>query len=308
MAPSVWRSPRRADRMIATRIGSLRLPRTSMILLPRTALGGCVFAAIVRDTRGVALTDAERFNYFPASPLVTLTRVFEGETRMALGGAAREAPTALALGAVTLSGPQSRPFTSWNPGPVFAISIGFYPDAWTRLTGVSPATLADISGAPVPHALRSILESGAPCDDIPAFWRAVEDALDPLWAKARQKSGFPSWSGGDKIADWTRSLLAQSAVSGPGRSLRAWQRRLRHWTGLDGRSLAFHARLEELHALVKRNGTSPPADVALDAGFADQSHMGRAVRRATGFSPVRLNALIKTHPAFWCYRLLGERF
>jgi hypothetical protein len=36
--------------------------------------------------------------------------------------------------------------------------------------------------------------------------------------------------------------------------------------------------------------------------------MGRAVKRATGFSPGQINRLIATEEPFWCYRLLGERF
>ena len=48
--------------------------------------------------------------------------------------------------------------------------------------------------------------------------------------------------------------------------------------------------------------------LAGDAGYSDQSHMGRAVRRATGFSPARLNRMIESEESFWCYRLLGQRF
>lgn len=48
------------------------------------------------------------------------------------------------------------------------------------------------------------------------------------------------------------------------------------------------------------------AGLAGDLGFADQSHMGREVRRLTGLSPARLNGLIATHEAFWFYRLLDE--
>lgn len=45
-----------------------------------------------------------------------------------------------------------------------------------------------------------------------------------------------------------------------------------------------------------------------EAGFSDQSHVGRAVRRTTGFSPAKLNRLIQREEAFWCDRLLGEHF
>ena len=61
----------------------------------------------------------------------------------------------------------------------------------------------------------------------------------------------------------------------------------------------------ELHAA---DPSTPPVDLAVEAGFADQSHMGRDLKRATGFSPVQLNQRILQNEAFWCYRLLGERF
>jgi hypothetical protein len=44
------------------------------------------------------------------------------------------------------------------------------------------------------------------------------------------------------------------------------------------------------------------------AGYADQSHIGHAVRRGTGFSLAQLNRYINAKEALWCYRILGERF
>jgi hypothetical protein len=284
------------------------LSDTSALVLPRTALAGCIFAAIVRDTRGVALSDAERFNFFPGSPLVTLTRIFEGETRLASGdGWPQDARSARPLGAITLSGPQSRPLASWNPGPVHAVSISFYPEAWMKLTGMSPETLVDRTVAARSGALPEILEN-CPGEDIHAFWQEFENTVEPLWEDVRNRGGLPPWTGGNRIADWSRSLVARGIVSGPGRSARAIQRRLRRWTGQNRQALSVTARIEDLHGLVTRNGASQPAVTAVEAGFADQSHMGREVLRATGFSPVRLNRMIETSEAFWCYRLLGERF
>jgi len=60
--------------------------------------------------------------------------------------------------------------------------------------------------------------------------------------------------------------------------------------------------------LILAEPTATPAELAAEAGFADQSHLGRALKRATGFSPVSLNRKIATEEPFWCYRLLGERF
>lgn len=76
------------------------------LLHPPAELAGCLFAGIWRDTRGLSLSDAERMNYFPASPLVALNIVIHGETRLVpvqADSAARQ--TAPALPPVTLAGP-----------------------------------------------------------------------------------------------------------------------------------------------------------------------------------------------------------
>lgn len=57
---------------------------------------------------------------------------------------------------------------------------------------------------------------------------------------------------------------------------------------------------------------SPPeepvdlADLAVAAGYADQSHMGRNVRTLTGLSPGQLRLRIADDEAFWYYRLVGS--
>lgn len=47
--------------------------------LPGSPMGGCIFAAVERDTRGAMLSDAQRFNYYPATPLAMISWIFEGE-------------------------------------------------------------------------------------------------------------------------------------------------------------------------------------------------------------------------------------
>ena len=48
------------------------------------------------------------------------------------------------------------------------------------------------------------------------------------------------------------------------------------------------------------------AALAADSGFADQSHLGREVRRITGFSPRRLQQMMAEDESFWFYRLLWQ--
>jgi AraC-like DNA-binding protein len=272
------------------------MPPKSELLTPPRSLAGCFFSAIVRDTRGAELNDSDRLNHFPGSPLITITYVAEGEIRLVPpGGGIEHARAAQPLPRISVTPPQSAPTLSWCPGPVFAVSVGVYPDAWRRLSRTF-----DLSG---------VLESSyLAAGDMRAFWRHFCNAMAPRWRKARGLAVFPEWSGVARVSDWSRAFIARATIAGRGRSARALEQRIRRWTGQTQQSLAFYAAFEDLHQVSIRSRGMPLADIALEAGYSDQSHMGRAVRRATGFSPAKLNRLIDTEEAFWCYRLLGERF
>ncbi len=285
------------------------MSKTSDLLLPRASMAGCVFAAIARDTRGIALCEADRFNHFPASPLVALTYQQLGQTHVVNDSTdSQELYNTKPLPRISVAGPQEHPVTSWNRGEVFIITIGFYPDAWFKLTNIAPASLANQLKSRVPDILRSILESCENTDDATSFWQTFQNGLEPLWATARKGDTRVAWAGHQYISDWTQSLIARAAISGPGQSLRATERRLRRWTGQSRQSLSFYAKFEGLHRSVVNEDTASLAELAQHTGYSDQSHMGRTVLRATGFSPAQLNRLIATKEAFWCYRLLGERF
>ncbi|MEQ8267572.1 MAG: helix-turn-helix domain-containing protein [Parvibaculum sp.] len=269
---------------------------TSRLLLPPEELSGCLFAAVVRDTRGAELNHEDRFNHFPASPLYCITCTIEGKIRLMpeIVGveAARDAPPLLRVAATR---PTDTPVVSWNDGPVLAISVGVYPDAWTKLA----------EGRKISVLLERVFQSG---DDIDGHWAQFCASLASVWQEVRGSSTLPDWANVPRLADWSRALLVRAALAGSGRSVRAVERWIKRRSGQTRQSLAFYARFEELHRRSIRAKDKPLTELALDAGYSDQSHMGRAVRRATGFSPARLNRLIENEEAFWCYRLLGERF
>jgi AraC-like DNA-binding protein len=113
------------------------------------------------------------------------------------------------------------------------------------------------------------------------------------------------------LQDWSFALLGRAAKSGIGKSVRQVERRIKAWTGQPYRDLDLHGRVEQLFAVARQaqaSGNNDLASIAAEACYADQSHMGRDVRRATGYSPSKLNSLIEHDETFWCYRLLGERF
>ena len=53
---------------------------SGQLWLPRASLTACLRAAMVRSTVGHALSDDQRLNHFPASPLCSLSWWFEGHS------------------------------------------------------------------------------------------------------------------------------------------------------------------------------------------------------------------------------------
>lgn len=274
----------------------------SVLLLPPKSLSSCIAAAIFRDTRGVFLPKKDRFNYFPASPLVSVTRVIAGEVRIVeVVGGVDTRRTGPPLPSLSVTPSQDRPITSWSPGEVCAVTVSFYPDAWRKF-GEAPIT------ADIPDALAAVLNDLGAEPDPQTGWKKFCDALKPVWDAHRQAGGIPDWPGSDRLSDWSHALFSRIARSAPGRSVRTLERRYKTWTGKTRQHLHHFGAIEDLHRHTVRNPDASLAALASDAGYADQSHMGRSVRRATGFSPAHINRLIETEESFWCYRLLGERF
>lgn len=284
---------------------------SARLLLPRPALTACVFVGVERDTRGMALSDDQRFNYYPATPMSMVSWIFEGTLHMVEEHGADGHP---ALGPplprLVLSGPQRRPVASWSPGPVHALSVAFYPEALGQLIGIGAEFLVDrilpleeVVSGPLLAACQALLvpEAGA------AAFHRLEDRLEPLWSGPRPREARLA----PLMGDWVRSLAMRAALSKAGRGVRQTQRRIKGWTGLSHRDLQLFARVEEVAVRAAQNREDGGLDLvglAGDLGFADQSHMGREVRRLTGLSPGRLNGLMATHEAFWFYRLLDESF
>ena len=257
--------------------------------------------SILRDTRDTGLSDKDRFNYFPASPLVSVTCILFGELRLvAVDDGVSDALVAKPLPALFVTLPQTRPTVSWSPGDVLALTVGFYPDAWLKLG-------ASLSLADLPGSLSKVFESIV-VSDLHCGWDGFCNALQPTWDERRSNGGLPDWPGSSRLSDWSRHLLTRIAMTSASRSVRTVERRMNFWTNRSKRQLEQYAAVEDLHRRVVKSSDTALADLAVQAGFSDQSHMGRMVLRTTGFSPAKLNRLIDTAEPFWCYRLLGERF
>lgn len=280
------------------------------VLWPRPSLAGCILATFVRDTRGCDLTSAQRMNYFAASPYCGISWFIEGQAHPVGWGEGTESPAARpALPRLLFHGPHRSPSIGWNPGPVYAMLTLLHADAVAALTGIDISTMID-RVVPVDDVLNDALLSACQeiwrSGDARERYRRFEEKLDPLWQEARPTGHVSS----HLLQDWTRALAVRAATSGTGRSLRQAERRIRSWTGRSLRGLQASVLTEKTHAIsVHHRGKELElAQLAAEAGFADQSHMTRHIKRETGFTPDQLRVLIDTDEAFWCYRLMGERF
>lgn len=274
--------------------------------LPRVSLASCVRAAFSRDTTGVHLPDRARYNYFPLTPLCSISWFFEGECHVQPFSAAPRGPAVAApLSRIVVAGPFDRPSLSWNPGPGHGMMLMLMPDAFRALTGVQPADLvnrfADAHEL-LPEAwcrmCRDVL--AAPDDDTRVA--LMEDFLDPLWQATRPETSAP----GRRYHDWTQAIAMRAATSGLGRSARQVERRIKEWTGQPLRSLRGISRAERAFL----DGLAAPqhqavnmAELAVESGYADQSHMCRESKRITGFAPDELRRRTRDDEAFWVYRI-----
>lgn len=276
---------------------------SAWLYLPQAALACCLFSAVERNTLTRQLTDAQRFNHYPASPLPQISWIFHGDLHMvqtANGEPARLGPV---LPQLVIAGAQSAPSASWSPGPVHALSVAFYPDALAGLLGRSIDTLVDRieplenwASPDFVQLAQQVLHYG----NHPPF-AVLQAALMPLWQATRRHSAAPL------LGDWIRTLLTRAAFSDTGVGLRQWQRRIKRLTGQSQQELQCFAQIEAvlLQLAASPPGQRPPlADLAMGAQFSDQSHMGRIVRRITGLSPGRLLQMQQHEESFWFYRLL----
>ncbi len=271
--------------------------------LPPLALAGCVRGVMLRDTRGRALDAAQRENYFPATPLVSLFWWAEGRSEWLATPGFSAPPAVQPHASIAFAGPFTLPTHTRNPGEMAAFKLLMLPDAFTALTGV---------------ALDRFVNQTADARDVlPADWLAWAEAMSAAADDATRLQlleGFllPRWQAlgnlrpGHRYAAWTEALVVCAATSAAGRSLRQLERRIKAWAGLPMRELRAVSRAESAFyavAAAEGQGAVNWADIAASSEYADQSHLCRETRRLTGFSPEDLRRRIATQEAFWAYRL-----
>lgn len=280
----------------------------SHLWLPHPSLSTCARAIVSRDTRGVSLSDEQRYNHFPVSPLASITWHFSGSGMVLEAGCpARADSPRKRISDLAFCGPFVEPTISWNPGPVHAMVLLLLPDALATLTGIDPGAYL---GRTVPA--DSVLDA-----EWMAMCRQVQEAADDgqrvalieaflqaRWQRLRPDAA--SLSRG--YNDWLAGMTLRAGTSGLGRSLRQVERRIKQWTGRPLRELRGLNRSENAFydaVVAIRSGAVDWSEVANNTGYADQSHLCRQTRAVTGFPPEELRRRIFADETFWVYRLWG---
>lgn len=289
-------------------IGNNLSPATvNRLWLPRSTLTACLRGVMARSTLGAVLDDAQRFNHLPAGLVCSLFWQLDGTTELLATGA----PASLTMPReplrprIVFAGPYTGPTISWNPGPSHAMMLLLIPDAMHRLTGLTVQDWvnrrADAREV-LPADWLAMCEALLTDPDDDARVTRVQDFLEPRWQAVRPALPMQA----QRYLDWAQSLAIHAAVTGPGRSLRQIERRIKRWAGLPMRELRGIGRSEQafFNAMAAAEQGAPNwAELADASGYADQSHLCRETRRITGFSPDELYRRILGDESFWSYRL-----
>jgi AraC-like DNA-binding protein len=280
----------------------LQLPFAT-VALPPAALAGSIRAYITKDTMG-SPRKGEGLNRYPASVYCGVAWFLEGSSERVEPGL----PLPHTLPDTLVLGPQTRPWVTRNPGPVRTFGVVFYPQAFHRLTGLDISSLVDgllPAQDVLPPDWLALCEQVRLAPDDTARMALVE-AFVARHAHALQPSA-PSVRA--TAARWLHELQLHASAQGLGGSLRSLERHARIWAGQSLRRLGWLSRAETTLVQARQrseaSGQAPRwQDVALDAGYADQSHLCREAQRVTGESPAELARRVQSEDeSYWLYRL-----
>lgn len=276
------------------------MEKPTRLIFPRKSLSSCVRAYVVRSTVEAPLTKREdRYNHYPATPHCSITFYIEGDVTVL------DPPDIMPdQFRAVFCGPQTRPITTYNPGPVRMLMVIFYPQVLHALSGVNLADWVDrwapaeqVLGAEWQALSRALLAPGSDA----ARLALLEDFLDQRWQAAR------AGGAGAMAGDWVRHLAAQAADSALGRGVRNIERRIKMRAGQPMRKLLRLQRAEHSFFAARAeymNGKAVWSDIAARGGYADQAHLCREAREITGHSPLELVRLMaSSDESYWIYRV-----
>lgn len=270
------------------------------LVFPHKSLSSCVRAYVLRSTVQTPLTEREdRYNHYPATPHCSVTFYIEGDVEVV------DPPcvTPDQFRAV-FCGPQTRPLTTYNPGPVRMLMVMFYPQALHTLSGVDISAWVDrwaSAGEVLGPAWHTLTQAVLNAPDDAGRLALIEEFLEPRW-QATRPGGAGALAG-----DWVRHLAAQAADTALGRGVRNIERRIKIRAGQPLRKLLRFQRAEHSFFEAREEylaGKAVWSDIAARGGYSDQAHFCREAREITGHSPLELaRVLASSDESYWIYRV-----
>lgn len=199
---------------------------------------------------------------------------------------------------IFLTGPFTAPVKTFASAPLNSLSIVFQPwllQSWFDLD-LRNMVNAIIDAAYVPRLTD------------PAVVAALQSATSQpsLLELTLKILSVPQSDSGHEASIMTNVLLETQSIaetaSRHGISVRQFERRFARNFGLSPKEWLRVKRFEA--SLVKlANDKESLANVAADAGYADQSHMTRDYRRATGLTPRQTkDGMNKETPGYWAFK------
>ncbi|MBS0371263.1 MAG: AraC family transcriptional regulator [Proteobacteria bacterium] len=272
------------------------------------ALQGAIVAVLCRDTRGVALSDAQRLSHFPASPLISLSWFQEMDVGLVEPDADQGRWTPFGK-PVVISGSQSRPRVSWAPTCGRGGVVCFTPDVARALFDLDLGAIHDRfvpADAVLDARWRPFLDALAHAPDDATTLAVLEQHLALHWQALQGRSSTtPSLR--QLGRHWVERLALQARDWRQTHSPRQVERRIKTFSGRSLREWQALVRTEGVFfAARERYENGRPfewAALAQDEGFADQAHMSRESRRITGFAPTEFARRFIEDESFWMYRL-----
>jgi hypothetical protein len=159
--------------------------------LPMPSLHGCIRGFMTRDTRGILLSDQQRFSYYPATPLCTISWWFSGTAEQVLTDSFGKLGQNLRLpGPVIFSGPQSQPVANWSDGMGHGMMLLLLPDAVELMTGMSPSKFLNQHVAVrsvFPSDWVAMTETVLALNDDRNKVEAIQAFIDPIWRSCKPK-------------------------------------------------------------------------------------------------------------------------
>jgi AraC-like DNA-binding protein len=246
------------------------------------------------------LTGRELENHFPATSFISLHWFLVGSVEM-ISRDANAPPSPVPR--LLINGKQG-PLVSRNCGDLLYFGVSMYPDAFTAAFGIAPQ---DLEGRFL-DATKALSPDGVALLGAVAAAKTDEDRI------AIFEQYLETHVGDFKVSLWTAAVRAGARISvnlmsrllniGQRQTIRATKNAL----GVGVSDLRKFARgdaaFRGLDEKLRASASASLADIAAEAGYADQAHLSRECKSVTGRTPSEFVRDMEKEESDWIYRAM----